>query len=176
MAKTCLIAYATKEGQTAKISARLKEHLLEQEWLVDLVNLAEVGDSELPEYDLLIFGGSLHAGGLEKELVHFLKTQNIPQKKAHLFVVALTPATKDQELREKGEKEIFEVIKELPINFASETLFAGALRYSKYNWLVKMIMKKIAAKAGGDTDTSKDYEYTDWDKVKEYAERVGREI
>jgi menaquinone-dependent protoporphyrinogen oxidase len=39
---------------------------------------------------------------------------------------------------------------------------AGALRYTKYNRLLRFVMKRIAARAGGSTDTSRDHEYTDW--------------
>lgn len=30
-------------------------------------------------------------------------------------------------------------------------------------------MKKISASAGGDVDTSRDYEYTDWERLEEFA-------
>jgi menaquinone-dependent protoporphyrinogen oxidase len=30
-------------------------------------------------------------------------------------------------------------------------------------------MKRIAKKVGSDTDTSRDYEYTDWDEVEGFA-------
>lgn len=30
-------------------------------------------------------------------------------------------------------------------------------------------MKRIARKEGGDTDTSRDWEYTDWDSVEAFA-------
>jgi menaquinone-dependent protoporphyrinogen oxidase len=40
-------------------------------------------------------------------------------------------------------------------------LVAGALPYSKYNFLIRFIMRRIAAQAGRDVDTSRDYEYTD---------------
>jgi menaquinone-dependent protoporphyrinogen oxidase len=39
---------------------------------------------------------------------------------------------------------------------------AGALAYSKYNFFIKLIMKTISRMAGGPTDTSRDYEFTDW--------------
>jgi menaquinone-dependent protoporphyrinogen oxidase len=39
---------------------------------------------------------------------------------------------------------------------------AGALVYSRYNFLVRFLMKRIARKAGAPTDTSRDYEFTDW--------------
>jgi menaquinone-dependent protoporphyrinogen oxidase len=39
---------------------------------------------------------------------------------------------------------------------------AGALLYRQYNFLMRFIMKRISQKAGGATDTSRDYDYTDW--------------
>ena len=39
---------------------------------------------------------------------------------------------------------------------------AGALMYMKYSWWKRRIMRNIAAKAHGDTDTSRNFEYTDW--------------
>ena len=53
---------------------------------------------------------------------------------------------------------------------------AGALSYSHYNFLVRFVMKQIAKKEGSGTDTSRDYEYTDWDAldafVKEFAQKI----
>jgi menaquinone-dependent protoporphyrinogen oxidase len=33
----------------------------------------------------------------------------------------------------------------------------------------KWIIRRIVAKAGGDTDTSRDYEYTDWQALAEFV-------
>ena len=48
--------------------------------------------------------------------------------------------------------------------------FAGALRYSSYNPFIRFLMKLIVGAAGGETDTSGDYEYTDWAAVDRYAQ------
>lgn len=37
-------------------------------------------------------------------------------------------------------------------------------------------MKRIAAKAGGATDTSRDYEYTSWVELRAFAERFNRMV
>jgi menaquinone-dependent protoporphyrinogen oxidase len=51
---------------------------------------------------------------------------------------------------------------------------AGALTYSKYNFFIKLIMKTMARRAGGPTDTSRDYEFTDWAALDRFVlERVG---
>ncbi len=54
-------------------------------------------------------------------------------------------------------------------------IVAGAVPYTQYNWLKKWVMKRVVAKAGGDTDTTRDYEYTDWDDLRAFArEFAGR--
>jgi menaquinone-dependent protoporphyrinogen oxidase len=47
--------------------------------------------------------------------------------------------------------------------------FAGALQYSKYGPLKRLVMIAFVGLAGGETDTSRDYEYTDWDSVERFA-------
>jgi menaquinone-dependent protoporphyrinogen oxidase len=47
--------------------------------------------------------------------------------------------------------------------------FAGALPWSRYNPFIRFMMKIIVGMAGGDTDTSRDYEYTDWTDVEQFA-------
>jgi menaquinone-dependent protoporphyrinogen oxidase len=45
------------------------------------------------------------------------------------------------------------------------------LLYTQYGFFKRWIMKKIARDKGSpDTDTSRDYVYTDWDSVRRFAE------
>ena len=55
--------------------------------------------------------------------------------------------------------------------------FAGALPYSKYGPFIRFMMRLIVGRAGGETDTSRDYEYTDWAAVERFADRfAGRSL
>ena len=51
-------------------------------------------------------------------------------------------------------------------------LFSGALLYTQYGFVKRHLMKKIAQDKPGHlgTDTSRDYVYTEWDGVKQFAE------
>jgi len=44
------------------------------------------------------------------------------------------------------------------------------LLYTRYGWLKRHMMKRIVAKAGGDTDTTRDFEYTDWDDLRDFTQ------
>jgi menaquinone-dependent protoporphyrinogen oxidase len=47
--------------------------------------------------------------------------------------------------------------------------FGGALRYSLYRGWKRWLVRLFVRVAGGDTDPSRDYEYTDWHGVARFA-------
>ena len=51
---------------------------------------------------------------------------------------------------------------------------AGALMYSKYNFLLRMVMKRIARCAGVGTDTSRDQVFTKWQDLDRLVESLLR--
>jgi menaquinone-dependent protoporphyrinogen oxidase len=53
---------------------------------------------------------------------------------------------------------------------------AGAILYTKYNFLLRFVMKQIAKKAGASTETSQDYEYTDWVALDRFVEELATEF
>jgi menaquinone-dependent protoporphyrinogen oxidase len=59
---------------------------------------------------------------------------------------------------------------------AETKVVAGALLYRQYPWWKRQVMRRISAKAGGDTDTTRDYEYTDWADLSEFAKRFAMPV
>jgi menaquinone-dependent protoporphyrinogen oxidase len=173
-----LILFASREGQTAKIARQIREHLAQEGIAVDLVNAKDTratAQIALEQYNLLIFGVSMHAGGLARELVRFINrnAEEIKQQHRTLFLVLLSAATKDPQLRARTLADAQQKVqRQLNVSFDQIEMIAGALTYSKYSMPVKWLMRRIAKEAGGDTDTSKDYEYTDWSQVARYAARL----
>jgi len=63
-------------------------------------------------------------------------------------------------------REVFSTNQQLCTSISIEnTLFAGALRYPHYRWWDKLMIQLIMSLTQGETDTSKEVEYTDWNKV-----------
>ena len=176
--KRFLVLYATREGQTAKVAGRIAEHLRAagaEVSLVDAANTLTADALELARFDRLVFGASMHAGGLEKELVDFVNDREdaIRRRARSLFVVLLSAAAKDAALREEWLGDARKKIEaQLRVPFEHVEMIAGALRYSKYPLPLRWMMRRIARKAGEDTDTSRDYEYTDWEQVRRYAQAL----
>ena len=173
-----LLLYATREGQTARVAAQIAQHLRAggaQVSLVDAANTLTAEALEPARFDRLVFGASMHAGGLEKELVEFVNghADEISCRERSLFVVLLSAAAKDPALREEWLGDARGKIEsQLSVPFAHVEMIAGALRYSKYPLPLRWMMRRIVRKAGEDTDASRDYEYTDWEQVRRYAEAL----
>ena len=174
MQKVCIV-YATREGQTQKIANRIAQELDSLGAKSQVYNARELFDDDLSRYDFLLFGASMHAGGIEKELIRFIQRhhEKIESMPRAFFMVSLSAATKDERLRDQWLTEAKQkLVDQLPITFDRVEMIAGALRYSKYSWPVKWIMRRIVKKAGEDTDISTDHEYTDWHQVKRIAASI----
>ncbi len=173
-----LILFATREGQTEKVAHKIAEHLNAFGATVNLVNAQDrlaTDQLDLHSFDRLVFGASLHAGGLEKELVDFVNrnAQLIELKPRSFFLVLLSAASKDPELKSTWLADArHKMEKQLSVAFSDIEMIAGALPYSKYPRPLKWMMQRIAKQAGEATDTSRDYEYTDWQQVDQYAKRL----
>ncbi|MEF1282361.1 flavodoxin domain-containing protein, partial [Vibrio fortis] len=49
---------------------------------------------------------------------------------------------------------------------------AGALYYPRYNFFDRTMIRFIMTMTGGETDTSKEVEYTNWQKVSLFTEKL----
>ena len=173
-----LIVYATREGQTRKIAFRLADHLRGSGAEVEVHDARRPFSLALRDFDHLIFGASMHAGGLEKEIRDFIARHQaeISARPRSFFLVLLSAATKDKTLRDEWLRDAESKFKEqIPVVFDHFEMVAGALRYSQYPLPLKWIMQRIARQAGEGTDISQDYEYTDWDQVKNFAKTIASE-
>ena len=174
--KQALIFYATREGQTEKVALALAQHLSGFGVDVATHNLKNNFDpAQLLEADLLVFGASMHAGGLEGELLDFINSNAAVIRSQHraFFLVLLSAATTDAALRERSLTDArHKVGQQLDVDFEDIEYIAGALAYSKYSRPVRWIMQRIARQHGEDTNTSQDYEYTDWQQVISYADKL----
>lgn len=178
LVKKILVLFATREGQTEKVALHIGTHLRDAGAEVQLVNAADLtslANIEPAGYDHLVFGASMHAGGIEKELVDFVNRHQgtIEHAARSFFLVLLSAATSDPQLREKWLLDARKKMDEqLQVSFDEVEMIAGALKYSKYPLPLKWLMRQIARKAGSDTDISRDYEYTDWQQVARYAQKL----
>ncbi|MCI2398009.1 flavodoxin domain-containing protein [Aliiroseovarius subalbicans] len=172
-----LLTFATREGQTEAIAQRVTERLRAAGHEATLQNAGDkTAVAPAPaRFDRLVFGASVHVGRIEKEMLSFVKRHAdlIDSLPHDIFLVSLGAAEVDPMVKTDRIAEAqARLDADLPVPFPEAQVFAGALRFSRLNWVERFIMKRIATQGGLITDTTRDYEFTDWDRVDAYADRL----
>ena len=167
-----LVVFGTGEGQTAKVASRLDEVLTERGRDVRTENVEELpADLDLARFDAVLVGSSIHVGKPHAAIREFLTAnrEELNARPTGFFQLSLSSAVDDPTRRAEAAGYVDELLEETGWQPDRIGLFGGALRYSKYGFLKRLLLKQIAKDATGDTDTSQDYEYTDWQEVDAFA-------
>jgi len=172
-----LIVYGTTEGQTRKICEFLRQ---EAKKTGHEVTLNDSTKTHLyPEgFDAVIIGASVHAGKYQSSIEHYVKEHHKALNNVHgvFMSVSLTAAADEPESWKELEKVTEDFLNETDWHPEYVEQIAGALRYLEYNFLKKFIMRLIARKSGGGTDTSQNYEYTDWEQVRRILNKIEKSV
>jgi menaquinone-dependent protoporphyrinogen oxidase len=169
---TALVVYATQEGQTEKIAKRIAGTLRLAGHSVKLVDVDHsMGPIPLGRFDAVFVGAPIHAGGYPRAVLRFARTHRslLDRVPSAFFSVGLAVASRTSDGRAQTMPLVERFIERSGWRPSRVELVAGALMYSKYNPLVRFVMRRISAAEGGDTDTTHDYEYTDWAAVDRFA-------
>lgn len=168
-----LVAYATNEGHTAKIAGEIAHTLREHGHRVYLRELtAHTQPPPLMSFDGILLGSPVHTGKHASPLTRLVRDNldwlhNVPSA---FFSVSLAAASEFPKSRAEAERLLHEFLEQTQWRPNLTASIAGALRYSRYGPIKRWIMRRVAAKEGGGTDTSRDYEYTDWEQVRRFGD------
>lgn len=157
-----LIVYATTEGHTGKIAQHLAEFLTGSGHTVELLDSGSAPDDVKLDFEGYIVAGSLHQECHQVSLTEFVRTHGPKLHPAAFLSVSLTAVIKDAEHTANAARCMAQFYEETRWTPDRASPVAGALLYSKYDFFKRTLMRLIAKKEGGDQDTSRDYEYTDW--------------
>lgn len=169
---TFLVLYGTGEGQTAKVASRVADSIEDRGHDVRSVDVGNVPeDFSLTSFDAVVVGSSIHVGKHNERVRDFVKQNRdgLALRPTAFFQLSLSSAVDDPERRAEAAEYVDTLLEEVDWHPDRIALFGGALRYSKYGFLKRLMMKRIARDATGDVDTSRDYEYTDWEEVEAFA-------
>lgn len=172
-----LVLYGTTEGHTRKIANAIGDTMRANGLDVDVVHVDETAPDP-SGYDAVIVAASVHAGGYQKPIANWVRVHaaQLDRRPGAFVSVCLSILSKNETGRKEAEAIPQRFLDGAHWHPANVKIVAGALLYTHYNFLVRWMMKRIVAAAGGDTDTSKDYEYTDWNDLRAFAGDFGRRV
>lgn len=166
---TILIGYSSCDGQARKIAQSIAKEQSEE---VELRDLSQTEQWPNPsDFSKVLIGASIRYGNfrpaVHQYVEHFAK--ELAARPNAFFGVCLTarkPGKDDPQVNVYMRK----FVKIHQWQPQCKAMFAGALRYSLYNWWQTRIIQLIMKITGGSTDTSQDIEFTDWNKVADFAQ------
>ena len=177
---TVPIFYATGEGQARRIAQRLAAafHARGLESApVDLQQGEEAG-IDWTTVGGVVVGASIHVGRHQAPAVRFAEkhARELSTRPSAFFSVSMSEASKNPRDVAAARALAQGFVDHAHWRPDFVVSLAGALRYSKYGWLTRLVMKHISRREGGPTDTSRDYEFTDWAAVDRLAEQLAARI
>ncbi|MGM0589212.1 MAG: flavodoxin domain-containing protein [Bacteroidota bacterium] len=162
-----LIVYGTTEGHTRKIGAYLRD---EAEMKGMNVSLFDATNAPLSPFtfDRTIIASSVHMHKFQDAIKHYVMEHQKELNKVQTMFLTVSLAAADD------QPESWEELEDVTQTFLTDTGWnpdriehiAGALKFTRYNFFKRFIMRQIASKTGKDVDVNQDYEYTDWDKLR----------
>ena len=167
-----LIIYSSTDGQTKIICEKIKNFSKNSE-SIKLISLEEANDFNLQSYENIIIGASIRYGKHNKNLYKFISSnkETLEKKRSAFFsvnVVARKPEKNTPETNPYMKKFLAKTTW-LPNKLA---VFAGKIDYPNYSFIDKQVIRFIMLITKGPTDTSKSYEFTNWNKVNEFAREI----
>lgn len=168
-----LIVYGTTEGHTARIADRMAAAIRGEGDEVELHDSKDVRKQAVAgEFDGIIVGGSVHVGDHQSSLREFVKRNRdlLERVPSAFFSVSLTAADPDEEAAAETQTMLEKFFRETGWRPRRVETIAGALVYTQYNIFIRHMMKLIVKRQGRtELDTSRDYDFTDWDAVERFA-------
>lgn len=170
--KKALFLFSTVDGQTfaiiSKIALYIAEHVEDIEY--EVYDLSKLPEINLTSYSSVLVGTAIRYKKFDKLFLNFIDQhyEQLNRMKSAFFCTSLSARKSGKDTPETNS---------YTKNFLAKTswkpdlveVFAGALRYPKYAWYDKLMIKFIMRLNGEKQDLSKEYNYTNWQKVEGFA-------
>lgn len=172
-----LIVYATTDGQTRKISERIQQTLRDKGLETALVDIGHADGIDPADFDGLIAGACVRYGRHDRAMARFLDAnrdaiERIPNAFFSVNLIARKPEKRDL----AGNKYLRKFLEQLSLRPGHVEIIAGKLDYPRYRFIDRIMIQMIMKMTGGPTDGTSVIEYTDWDQVDGFAERMAETI
>jgi len=132
----------------------------------------------LQDFDAIVVAASIRMGRYQAYMRDFVQGHRDALNACPTAFVSVngTRPESNPEWRAEAEGYVQEFLKETAWEPRWTANFAGALRYRRYDLVTRWTMKRISRGRGGPTDTSRDYEFTDWEAIDRFAEDLARAL
>ena len=163
-----IFIYSSSNGQSLKICKALNKN---KEALI--IDMDMLKTTKLDNFDQIVIGASVKYGDHNKKVYEFVKKNRVLlEKKKTVFFSVNATARKSEKNTPKTNPYIVKFLKKTNWTPDHIGVFSGMIDFPNYNFIEKYIIKLIMWITNGPTDTSKTFEFTNWEDVKKFSEEI----
>ena len=178
------IFFATREGQARRVAEHIADTLRDRGVTADLFDVRDRRVAiDWTAYETAFVVASVHLGQHEREMIRFVRAYRPELKRLGAAFVSLSlsqAGAEDERHSAEDRRRASADVERMIDAFVAETGWqpayvlpvAGAIAYRRYNLLVRFVMKRIARANGAPTDTSRNFELTNWAAVDRFVDAV----
>ena len=167
-----LIVYSSVDGHTKKICDKIEMTIADSD-RVETVSIDDACNKDLDIYDKIIIGASIRYGNYRPSLFQFITdNKKILESKMSAFFSVNIVARKPEKSSSDTNPYMKKFLKKSSWEPNYLGVFAGRLDFPNYKFTDKYIIKFIMWMTKGPTDTTKTYEFTDWEAVDAFAKKL----
>ena len=156
MARSVLVAYASKYGSTQEVAEAIAETLREQDLSVEVRPAGEV--KHLDGHDAVVLGGAIYLGHLHQDARRFLARHRQALAELPVAVFAMGPRTlADEEVAESRHQLDHDLAKFADLEPVALAIFGGVVDPAKLRFPFSRMPASDAR---------------DWDAIRAWAEEV----
>jgi len=180
-----LIAYATSEGQTAKISQALSQQLQQTGHAVELSELqSHHPEPNAQRFDAVIVAASVHAGKHQKSAARFVtnNAEALRAKPTAFVSVGLAVAAAKDAGRQRADEQVKSFLNQVDWEPDLIEMLGGAFRYSQFStikrWIFRLsqrLFRKDLDRQGWP-DVTADNEFTDWNELRRFGDEFATRL
>lgn len=166
-----VVVYATVEGQTRKIARNIAATVQSRGHDVTVFDADDLADLDLAVADAVIIAAPVHIGRFPDQLLEWLKDNRAALESVPSAFISVSLASASAFPEEHRE------IDAITARFLGDAGWkpkavhhaAGALRYTEYDFIKRLLLRHLAKKEGGPVDTSRDHGFTDWAALSDFV-------
>lgn len=175
---TILVVYASSWGQTRKVADAIAKQLRGRGHDVEVADAFERRPPPPDGFDGVVIGSRVQMSRHAKPIIKYITRHRDQLTTRVTAFFSVNMAAFDVEAGDDPEGYLAATVAATGWRPRHLVAFAGGLPYRRYGWFLRLIMKRINARHHGaeTTDTTRDHEFTNWDAVREFADRIATDV
>jgi menaquinone-dependent protoporphyrinogen oxidase len=162
---TLLVLYSTHHGQAARIA----QHIANTAGGAAAGDVRNTPAAQLDHTDAVVIVASVQIGKHSRAVTRFVKRNRERLNAVRSAFVSVSGAAIEVATRGEAARMAAGFLRVTGWTPAEQLLAGGAFPFTKYNPLLRFFLHRMFASKGRKLDPHRDYDFTDWDAVTQFA-------